>query len=145
MPISGTIILEKEAAIANIFENPLILDNVVYIKLKGGFGSYLKLPVLTTTQRAALSASNGTFIFNSTTNQVEAYANGSWDGWTKGINWQNSWTTATAYAVNDGVENDGSAYICTAVHTSDSSTEPGVGASWASYWDLMAEIGRAHV
>lgn len=58
-----------------------------------------------------------------------------------GLDWENAWQTSTAYAVNDGVSNDGSSYICTQAHTSGASTEPGTGASWASYWDLLAQKG----
>lgn len=55
--------------------------------------------------------------------------------------WEGAWLTATAYVANDAVENDGSSYICTSGHTSGASTEPGVGASWATVWDLIAAKG----
>lgn len=55
--------------------------------------------------------------------------------------WQGAWQTATAYVVNDAVENDGSSYICTSGHTSGAGTEPGVGGSWATVWDLIAAKG----
>ncbi len=58
-----------------------------------------------------------------------------------GLDWESAWQTSTAYALNDGVSNDGSSYICTQAHTSGASTEPGTGASWASYWDLLAAKG----
>lgn len=51
------------------FERVIILD---------GDGGYLQLPSLTTAQRNALTAVNGMKIYNSTTNQVESYENGSW-------------------------------------------------------------------
>ena len=57
----------------------------------------------------------------------------------QGFEWKGAWTTSTAYAVNDTVENNGSGYICTVAHTSGASTEPGVGASWTSNWDLFVE------
>jgi len=50
-----------------------------------------------------------------------------------------SWITATAYEVDDTVENDGSGYLCTVAHTSGASTEPGVGADWATKWDIFVE------
>lgn len=59
------------------------------------------------------------------------------------VNWRGSWMTSTSYAALDAVKNNGSSYICTAAHTSGASTEPGVGGSWTSYWDLMAEKGDA--
>lgn len=58
-----------------------------------------------------------------------------------GLDWDGAWQTATAYVLNDGVSNGGSSYICTQAHTSGASTEPGVGASWASYWDVFAAKG----
>lgn len=58
-----------------------------------------------------------------------------------GINWRGAWVTATAYAVNDAVESDESAYICTVAHTSGSTTQPETGASWDTNWDLLAKGG----
>lgn len=52
-----------------------------------------------------------------------------------------SWITSTAYAVLDVVQNDGSGYICKSAHTSGASTEPGTGASWTTYWDILVEKG----
>lgn len=60
-----------------------------------------------------------------------------------GLAWQGAWVTSTAYAENDGASNGGSAYICTADHTSGASSEPGVGGSWSSYWDLLAAKGAS--
>lgn len=60
-----------------------------------------------------------------------------------GLNWRGAWLTATAFSVNDGTSNGGSSYICTVAHTSGASTEPGVGASWATVWDVIAEKGAA--
>lgn len=58
-----------------------------------------------------------------------------------GLNWRGAWLTATAFSVNDGTSNGGSSYICTQAHTSGASTEPGVGGSWATYWNLLAFKG----
>lgn len=55
--------------------------------------------------------------------------------------WEGAWVTSTAYTANDVVSNLGSSYVCTSGHTSGASTEPGVGASWATVWDLLAEAG----
>lgn len=53
------------------------------------------------------------------------------------------WVTSHAYSVNDYVSDSnhpGSVYCCTAAHTSGSTTEPGTGASWTSYWaDVTAQ------
>jgi hypothetical protein len=55
--------------------------------------------------------------------------------------WEGSWLTATSYAVNDVVENDGSSYICILDHTSSATDEPGAGANTATYWELVAQKG----
>lgn len=47
----------------------------------------------------------------------------------------------TNYLRGQVVENDGSSYVCIADHTSGGSSEPGVGASWTTYWDLVAAAG----
>lgn len=57
----------------------------------------------------------------------------------QGYEWKGAWVTSTAYALNDTVENNGSGYVCTSAHTSGSTTEPGVGASWTTVWDLFVE------
>lgn len=58
-----------------------------------------------------------------------------------GLDWQGAWQTATAYALNDGVSNGGSSYICIQAHTSGGTTEPGVGVSYATYWSVLASKG----
>jgi hypothetical protein len=60
-----------------------------------------------------------------------------------GLDWQGSWVTSTAYAVNDGVKNSNASFICTTAHTSSASDEPEVGGSWTTYWDYLAEQGGA--
>lgn len=58
--------------------------------------------------------------------------------------WKGAWATATAYALGDEVRAaNGSGYICTTAHTSGATTEPGVGADWATVWDLRVEKGAA--
>jgi hypothetical protein len=56
-------------------------------------------------------------------------------------NWAGAWETATAYELGQGVQNDGSAYVCILAHTSGATSEPGTGASWETYWDLVASKG----
>ena len=55
--------------------------------------------------------------------------------------WQGAWVLTTVYAVNDCVENDGSGYVCIVGHTASATDEPGTGASWETYWDLLVEGG----
>lgn len=57
-------------------------------------------------------------------------------------NWIGAWATSTAYTLGDGVQNDGSSYICILAHTSGAASEPGTGASWETYWDLVASKGE---
>lgn len=58
-----------------------------------------------------------------------------------GLVWEGAWQTATAYALNDAVSNDGSTYICIQAHTSSGTDEPGVGANTDTYWELLAAAG----
>lgn len=57
------------------------------------------------------------------------------------VNWRGPWVTSTAYAVLDMVSHGGKSWTCIVGHTSGASTEPGVGASYATYWDLAADKG----
>ncbi len=56
--------------------------------------------------------------------------------------WRGPWQTGTAYSELAGVEHGGSSYICTVAHNSGAATEPGAGASWQTYWDLVAAKGQ---
>lgn len=47
------------------------------------------------------------------------------------------WVTATAYAVGQKVKYDTHTYRCKAAHTSGSTTEPGIGAGWATNWEIV--------
>ncbi|GAA2867545.1 hypothetical protein GCM10010837_18580 [Aminobacter niigataensis] len=51
------------------------------------------------------------------------------------------WAAATAYEYNDGLVHDGTSYRCFVPHTSAASTEPGVGANWATVWEVTAAKG----
>jgi hypothetical protein len=50
------------------------------------------------------------------------------------------WLTATDYAVNDAVMSVGYAYVCITAHTSSPDSQPGVGASWETYWIYAGDI-----
>jgi hypothetical protein len=49
------------------------------------------------------------------------------------------WVTATAYTLGDFSVSNDSVYYCKATNSSSASDEPGVGASWETYWTLMRE------
>jgi len=55
-----------------------------------------------------------------------------------------NWALDTVYVLKGHVANLVSAatktYLCALAHTSSAATEPGVGASWATYWILTTEI-----
>lgn len=59
----------------------------------------------------------------------------------QGITWEGNWVISTSYSLLDAVQNDGSSYICILAHTSAAGNEPGVGASWQTYWELLAAAG----
>jgi hypothetical protein len=50
-------------------------------------------------------------------------------------------TATGAYHYLDLVSNGGSIYVCTVDHAPGASTEPGVGASWTTVWNLFAAKG----
>ena len=59
------------------------------------------------------------------------------------LNWRSDWANTTAYAVDDAVQagTRKSSYRCKGAHTSSAATQPGSGASWATYWTLIAQAG----
>ncbi|MFC2009330.1 carbohydrate-binding protein [Chloroflexota bacterium] len=86
---------------------------------------------------------DGTFTFNYTdgTSFTTSNLRGPRGAAGGSMAWEGSWAFSTAYTVDDAVENDGSSYICIQVHTSSAGNEPGVGASWETYWNLFAQAG----
>ncbi len=65
---------------------------------------------------------------------------------TAGMQWEGSWLTSTAYIVDDTVTNNSASYVCILAHTSgDTDDEPGVGATTATYWELMSAAGSGSV
>lgn len=58
-----------------------------------------------------------------------------------GLNWTGPWVDGTTYVVNDLVEHNGSSYVAIQNHIASLATEPGVGASWETVWDLVAAKG----
>lgn len=49
-----------------------------------------------------------------------------------------AWLTATTYNEGEVVSNGGDNYVATATYVSDAATEPGVGGSWATKWNLLS-------
>ena len=67
-----------------------------------------------------------------------------------GVNWQDAWSdynssfSATNYYINDGVEYNGSAYICLVAHTSTNDSDTGTGkpdTASSTVWSLMSSMG----
>ena len=59
-----------------------------------------------------------------------------------GLIWQGAWAGATGYKAGYAIAHDGGSWLCTSDHTADTATEPGVGASWTTVWDLLAAKGN---
>lgn len=57
----------------------------------------------------------------------------------KGMDWKGTWTTSISYSETEVVTNGSNVYYCKASHTADGSNEPGVGANWNSYWDILVD------
>ena len=58
-----------------------------------------------------------------------------------GFTWKGQWTTSAPYNADDYVQNLGSTYIAKTTHVAGASTQPGVGGSWPTVWDLVASKG----
>lgn len=56
------------------------------------------------------------------------------------------WASGTNYSAGDGyvdvVEHAGSSYVCLAAHQATNANKPGIGASFADFWRLLAEKGQ---
>ncbi len=52
-----------------------------------------------------------------------------------------AWVTSTSYVLNSLVTKSTVVYRCILAHTSGASTEPGVGASWTTYWAVKGTGG----
>lgn len=50
-----------------------------------------------------------------------------------------AWVTATSYVIGDRVEEGDAAYECILGHTAGAASQPGTGASWATYWVVLWE------
>jgi len=57
------------------------------------------------------------------------------------ITWKGAWASGTAYNLRESVKHNGTSYVTVAAATASAANEPGVGASWATYWDVLAEKG----
>ena len=54
-----------------------------------------------------------------------------------------AWATATSYAVDNAVMVGGVRYVCISAHSSTASDQPGVGASWDTYWTRKGTLHYA--
>ena len=76
----GTPTIQSSSSIA------MNVGTSVIVGQNGGAGGGFRLANITTTQRNALSASNGEMIYNTTNNQIEIYEHSAWHPMTKGSN-----------------------------------------------------------
>lgn len=58
---------------------------------------------------------------------------------------QGAWVTGTLYAAGHLVQNVGGGWICYVPHTAGSTNEPGVGASYTTYWHQVGQDAPAVV
>lgn len=90
---------------------------------------------------AALSEANAANSASAASGSAISAANSAAAAIVNHITWKGQWLTSTSYTQSDAVQDNGSSYIAKSAHTSGVSTEPGVGASWTTVWDLMAAKG----
>lgn len=81
-------------------------------------------------------------VFDDTENYVLEFGNLYVRVWKNGalvtVGTPAAWATATAYTAGAVRSNGGTNYVCILAHTSGSSTEPGVGASWQTNWYALS-------
>jgi type IV pilus assembly protein PilY1 len=53
-----------------------------------------------------------------------------------------AWAAGRSYPVNSLVTDGGKSYMCTTAHTSASTSEPGAGTNWTTYWLLLGTSTR---
>ena len=58
-----------------------------------------------------------------------------------GFLWRGPWGSGNSYAAQDVVSQDGASWLCVSAHVADATTEPGVGTSAATAWNLAAAKG----
>ena len=56
-----------------------------------------------------------------------------------------AWAAAIAYPANCQVKSNNVVYLSKSAHTSDASSEPGVGASWSTYWSVYSITNAADI
>jgi len=52
---------------------------------------------------------------------------------------RSAWATATDYDQYDFVTHNGNSYVALSDHTSAATSEPGIGATWTTYWAILAK------
>ena len=55
------------------------------------------------------------------------------------MNWRGAWASGNSYVIGD-LAADSGAYFCIAPHTAAAGNEPGVGASWQTYWAALQTV-----
>ncbi|RWB08771.1 MAG: hypothetical protein EOQ39_18840 [Mesorhizobium sp.] len=60
-----------------------------------------------------------------------------------GLTWLTAaWTIGNGYLANQALELNGSSYRAKTAHTAASTNQPGIGATWTTYWQLIAQKGN---
>ena len=55
----------------------------------------------------------------------------------QGYSDQGAWLITTGYVVDDLVNDGGVEYVCIVAHTSTAADQPGVGANWEDFWEVL--------
>jgi Bacterial TSP3 repeat len=56
-----------------------------------------------------------------------------------------AWVTSRSYPKDCQIRNNGVTYISKSAHTSDATSEPGVGATWSTFWNLYSVFNTADI
>ena len=126
-------------------DNSYVIDNDIRMKtgkilsIGGGNFSHIFLNRGLKNENDTVDISNGKEYLGDTIGWGNDSINMQWylQHQSEGLKYIGNWADETYYQISDAVHAYGYHFRCSVSHTSSSATEPGVGADWADYWQVV--------